>query len=76
MDFRWKNTQPNEFAYTSSEDHWIAALLGKVPMIPTADLALTTLLIQEGITLSHQQNREVTAEEVRTASVLSKLELE
>lgn len=76
MDFRWTNTQPNESAYTSSEDHWIAALLGRVPMIPTAELALTTLLIQEGITLSHQLNREVTAEEVKAVSVLSKLELE
>ena len=73
MDFRWKNTQPNEFAYASSEAHWIAALLGKVPMIPTAELALTTLLIQEGITLSDYRNCEVTAEEVKAASVLSNL---
>lgn len=41
MNFRWLNTQPLEYAYASSEAHWIAALLGRVPMLPTAQLALT-----------------------------------
>lgn len=68
MDFRWKNTQPLEYSYSSSEAHWIAALLGRVPLLPTAQLALDTLLIQEGITLSSQLGREVTAEETIAAS--------
>lgn len=73
MDFRWKQTLSEEKAYASSEAHWIAALLGKVPMLPTARLALSTLLIQEGITLSDKLGREVTSDEVRAASVLSDL---
>lgn len=75
MNFRWTNTEPDEYAYTSSEAHWIAALLGKVPMIPTAELALQTLLIQEGITLSSKLGREVTAEEVIAASGTTALTL-
>lgn len=71
MDFRWKQTQPEESAYASSEAHWIAALLERVPLIPTAELALTTLLIQEGITLSDKLGREVSAEEVKRSSLLS-----
>ena len=69
MNFRWLNTQPLEYAYASSEAHWIAALLGRVPMLPTAQLALDTLLIQDGIRLSSQLGREVTAEETIAASV-------
>lgn len=75
MEFRWKNTQPLEYAYMSSEAHWIAALLGRVPLIPTAELALRTLLIQEGITLSSKLGREVTAEETIAASVSTALGL-
>ena len=37
-------------------------------MIPTAQLALDTLLIQEGIDLSGQLGREVSAEETIAAS--------
>lgn len=75
MDFRWKNTLPYEYAYASSEMHWIAALLQKVPLLPTAELALQTLLIQEGITLSNRLGREVSAEETIESSILSDLRL-
>ena len=68
MDYRWTHTEPEENAYTGSEAHWIAALLGKVPLLPTAELALQTLLIQEGITLSSKLKREVTTEEVIASS--------
>ena len=68
MNFRWMNTQPLEYAYASSEAHWIAALTGKVPLLPTAQLALDTLLIQEGVALSSRLGREVTAEETIAAS--------
>lgn len=64
MDFRWRNTTETENYYTSSQAHWIAALQNKVPLLPTAKIALDTQLIQEGIYLSSALNREVAAEEV------------
>ena len=40
-----------------------------VELLPSADLALNTMLISEGIYLSEQLGREVTADEVRERSV-------
>ncbi|MCR8643057.1 Gfo/Idh/MocA family oxidoreductase [Paenibacillus sp. N1-5-1-14] len=51
-------------AYRSSQHHLIAALQGRVPMLPTAEIALQTMLISEGIYMSSELGREVTAEEV------------
>ena len=48
--------------------HWIAALQGRCDLWPTAELALNTMLISEGIYLSNQLGREVTAEEVHEMS--------
>jgi predicted dehydrogenase len=56
-------------AYDSPQAHWIADLQGRVPLLPTAELALNTMLISEGIYLSSQLGREVTAVEVRESSV-------
>jgi predicted dehydrogenase len=56
-------------AYDSPQHHWIAALGGRVPLLPTAEIALNTMLISEGIYLSSQRGHEVTAEEVRALSV-------
>jgi hypothetical protein len=39
-----------------------------VPLIPTDAIALTTMLVSEGIYLSHELAREVTADEVRERS--------
>jgi predicted dehydrogenase len=61
----------NEDAYESSQHHWIAALQGRVPLLPTAELALKTMLISEGIYLSDKCEREVTAEEVAEESRLT-----
>jgi predicted dehydrogenase len=60
---------------SSSERHWAAALHGRVELLPTAELALNTMLIQQGIYLSHERDEEVAAEEViansrSTAAVL------
>jgi predicted dehydrogenase len=63
-DYRWHQLQENTDAYDSSQDHWIAALQGRVPLLPTAEIALQTMLISEGIYLSDTLEREVTAEEV------------
>jgi len=46
-----------------------AALQGRVDLLPTADYALNTMLISEGIYLSDKLGREVTAEEVAEMSV-------
>jgi len=56
-------------AYESSQHHWIAALRGQAPLLPTAEIALNTMLISEGIYLSHEKGREVTAEETIACSV-------
>lgn len=55
--------------YDSSQHHWIGALTGKCPLLPTADIALDTQLIQEGIYLSTKLGREVSADEIRAMSV-------
>lgn len=67
-DYRWHQLREEMDAYDSSQHHWIAALQGRVPLLPTADIALQTMLISEGIYLSDRLQREVTAEEVTTAS--------
>ncbi|MCM3629172.1 Gfo/Idh/MocA family oxidoreductase [Paenibacillus glycanilyticus] len=64
MDLRWHRIRENEDAYDSSQHHWVAALQGRVPLLPTAAIALRTMLISEGIYLSDELGREVTAEEV------------
>ncbi len=55
--------------YDSPQHHWIAALQGRVELLPTAELALNTMLISEGIYLSEKLGREVTADEVLEKSV-------
>ena len=68
MERRWLSTDPREVAYTSSQQHLVAALRGDIQPIDTAHLALNTLLIQEGIYLSEKLGREVTAAEVEAMS--------
>ncbi|MED1864374.1 Gfo/Idh/MocA family oxidoreductase [Fictibacillus nanhaiensis] len=63
-NYRWHQLRENEDAYDSSQDHWIAALQGRVELLPTAEIALQTMLISEGIYLSDSLEREVTADEV------------
>lgn len=61
---RVHDLRANAFAYDSPQAHWVAVLHGKVPLLPTAELALNTMLISEGVYLSEKLGREVTAEEV------------
>lgn len=68
MSHRWSGVRENYAAYNSSQEHWIAALQGKVPLLPTAEIALETMFISEGIYLSDQLGREVTADEIRQHS--------
>jgi len=67
--FRWSNVEGDWGLYASSQHHWIAALRGEVELLPTAEVALNTMLIQEGIYLSEKLGREVTADEIREKSV-------
>ncbi|MBN2449702.1 MAG: Gfo/Idh/MocA family oxidoreductase [Lentisphaeria bacterium] len=66
---RWHSCFPETVWYDSSQQHWIGALLGKVPLLPTAEFALNTALISEGIYMSSRLGREVPAAEIREKSV-------
>ncbi len=69
-DYAWRkgSIRENNDAYESPQHHWIATLQGRVPLLPTAELALNTMLISEGIYLSEKLGREVTAEEITQLS--------
>jgi predicted dehydrogenase len=67
--FRVHNVDGVGDEYDSAQHHWVAALQGRVDLLPTAELALNTMLISEGIYLSEQLGREVPAEEVRESSI-------
>jgi len=71
FQFRLHNVRNDGFAFDGPQQHWIAALQEKVKLIPTAEIALNTMLISEGIYLSDRLGREVTAQEVIEASVSS-----
>jgi predicted dehydrogenase len=62
--YRQHNVQGIGDEYDSAQHHWIAALQGRVDLLPTARLALSTMLISEGIYLSQKLGCEVTAEQV------------
>ena len=67
-NYRWSNVAGDHAHYASAQAHWVAALQGRVPLIPTAELALNTMLISEAIYLSNERGAEVTAEEVAAMS--------
>ena len=67
-DWRWHQLIENADAYDSPQSHWVAALGGRVPLLPCAKVALDTMLVSEGIYLSDRLGREVTAEEVLAMS--------
>lgn len=69
--FEWRlhSLRENADAYDSPQQHWAAVLNGRVDLLPTAELALNTMLISEGIYLSNKLGREVTADEVEALSV-------
>lgn len=75
MDYRWHNLRDNRDAYVSSQHHWISALQGRIELLPTAEIALQTMLISEGIYISGRLGREVTADEVVSLSESLAIEL-
>ena len=68
---RVHDLRENADAYDSYAHHWIAALQGRVELLPTAELALNTMLISEGIYLSDRLGREVTADEEGVVAINS-----
>lgn len=68
MEVRRHSLNENEDAYDSPQHHWIAALQNRVKLLPTADIALQTMLISEGIYLSNALGREVSVDEVNNQS--------
>ena len=66
-DWRWNQVDPATADYAETQRQWIAAQLGRVPLIDTAGIALNTAFITEGIYISSHLGREVTAEEIETA---------
>jgi predicted dehydrogenase len=69
--FRQHNVKGIGDEYDGAQNHWIAALQGRVELLPTDELALAAMLISEGVSLSEKLGREVSADEVRKASVSS-----
>jgi predicted dehydrogenase len=67
--YRLRMLRENSDAYEGPQPNWIAALQGRAALLPTAEIALNTMLISEGIMLSDRLQREVTAEEVEAESV-------
>ncbi|TVR54414.1 MAG: gfo/Idh/MocA family oxidoreductase [Puniceicoccaceae bacterium] len=74
-DWRWHQLDPDQSCYDSPQHHWIAALQGRVPLLPTDEIALKTMLISEGIVLSDRLGREVTPDEVEEHSVSTAVKL-
>ena len=68
FEYRMHNVHEVGDVYDSSQHHWIAANQGRVELLPTAKVALNTMLISEGIYLSEKLGREVAADEVREMS--------
>jgi predicted dehydrogenase len=78
VKYRWRKLRSEDGdsdTKESSQRHWVAALQGKDTLLPTAEIALNTMLISEGIYLSQKLGREVTADEVREMSVSTALTL-
>lgn len=66
-DWRWHQVDPSAEGYDNSQKHWVWAQLGRVPLLDTARYALRASQLTEGIYLSAQQGREVSAAEIEAA---------
>jgi len=75
--YAWRHgaLRDNPDAVEGPQQHWVAALQGRVELLPAAELALKTMLISEGMYLSGKTGHEVTAEEVRNHSKSSAIKL-
>jgi predicted dehydrogenase len=70
--YRWRKLRSEDGdtdTRDNSQRHWVNVLLGRDELLPTAEIALNTMLISEGIYLSEKLGHEVSADEVRELSV-------
>ncbi len=67
-DTRWHACLPETAWHDSSQRHWVGALLGAVPLLPTAEYALNAALISEGIYMSTKLGREIGVDGIRQQS--------
>jgi predicted dehydrogenase len=74
-DVRWHRCLPDTDAHDSAQAHWVAAVQGRVPLVDSAGIALSTMKISEGIYLSTKRGREVTGDEVEKESKSSSIEV-
>ncbi len=75
FDYRLHNVHEIGDVFDGPQHHWIAALQGRVGLLPTAEIALNTMLISEGIYRSEQLDREVTAAAVREMSTSTAVDI-
>jgi len=62
--YRTMQIDPGLYVYQSSQEHWVGVLRGECEQIDTPHIALETMLVSEGIFLSHKLGREISADEV------------
>lgn len=67
--YRTHQINPALNSMDSSQAHWVAALRKEVPLLNTAEIALQTMLISEGIYMSSKLGHEVSSEDVVNNSV-------
>jgi len=72
-DTRWHRCIKDWDAYDGCQQHWIAVLQGRVPLVDTAALGARMMMIAEGIFLSQKLGREVTPAEIRKHSISTAL---
>ena len=63
---RWERCNPATVFYSARHLYWISVLLGRIPQIDMAGLALKAAFIADGVYLSNHYGREVTAQEIAT----------
>ncbi|MCL2421596.1 MAG: Gfo/Idh/MocA family oxidoreductase [Defluviitaleaceae bacterium] len=62
--YRTRQIDPTLHLYDESQRHFVGALRGQCPLLPTAKVALQTMLVSEGIYMSSALGREVTVDEI------------
>lgn len=60
---------PITACYNDTLDHWVHALRGHCPLINSKELALNMVKIADGMALSSEYKREMTAQEIEELSV-------
>jgi len=66
--YRRSMIDPSIAYYDNPQTAWVAALRGECGWPGTADIALNTMFISEGIFMSSALGREVTADEIKSGS--------